>query len=177
MSIQLPPQSPSSKGAPESQRQWSGIPHGQIPRSESIEKDGKTYYPFGGPLRDVKEDIEYHKHTCWGLVIYRCTYASDKLWENFMSNVRYKIEEGLVINKAYTLKETLALTTKEDRESLDGATVQQVREIFKDWVRSKEARNKTGEGAPCGAFKSPRYTYCVHVDANVIDSVVNRARI
>jgi hypothetical protein len=92
-----------------------------------------------------------------------------------MSNVRYKIGEGLVINKVDTLKETLALTTKEDRESLDGATLEQFRETFKDWVMSEEARNEMGEGAPCGAFKSPRYTYCVHVDADVIDSVVDRA--
>jgi hypothetical protein len=52
---------------------------------------------------------------------------------------------------------------------------QNILHIFKDWVMSEEARNEMGEGAPCGVFQSPRYTYCVHADADVIDSVVNCA--
>jgi hypothetical protein len=151
------------------------VPHGSVPDSELIEKNGRTYYAFAGPLRDIKEDIQYHKHRCWGLVVYRCDYTSDEVWEKFMSNMRYKIEAGLTANKAEDLKDTLELTVREDKENLDGANFEQVRGSFKDWVQSDEAKSEMGQGAPCGAFKSPRYTYCVHADVDVIDSVVNRA--
>jgi hypothetical protein len=65
--------------------QYSGVPHGSIPGSELIEKNGRTYYPFAGPLRDIKEDIQYHKHRCWGLVVYRCDYTSD--------HVKYAVQD------------------------------------------------------------------------------------
>jgi hypothetical protein len=155
--------------------QYSGIPHGSIPRDEHIERDGKIYYPISGPLRNIKEDVHYHKHKPWGFLIYRCDYTSDDLWEKFMSNLRYDVEEWLLTIKAHDLKDALEMTPVENKKTLDGATVDQVRDLFKDWVKSDEARNEMGQGAPCGAFKSPRYTYCVHVDVDVMDSVVNRA--
>jgi hypothetical protein len=154
---------------------YSGVPHGSILRDEHIQRDGRTYYPYAGPLRNLKEDIEYHKHICWGFLIYRCDYASDELWEKFMSNLRIKVAKSLSVFQAEDLKGKAEMTPKEDKERLDGATVEQVREMFKDWVQSDEARSEMGVGAPCGAFNSPRYTYCVHVDADVLESVVNRA--
>jgi hypothetical protein len=135
---------------------YSGVPHGSVPDSELIEKNGRTYYPFASPLRDIKEDIQHHKHRCWGLVVYRCDYTSDEVWGKFMSNMRYRIEDGLTANKAEDLKDTLELTVREDKENPNGANVEQVRGIFKDWVQSDEAKSEMGQGAPCGAFKSPR---------------------
>jgi hypothetical protein len=41
-------------------------------------------------------------------------------------------------------------------------------------VGSDEARAEIND-EPCGAFTYPRHTYCVHVDADVLDSVINRA--
>jgi hypothetical protein len=111
---------------------YSGVPRGSIPNSEWIQKNGGTYYPFAGPLRDIKKDIQYHKHRCWDLVIYCCDYTSDELWEKFRSNVRYRIEDGLTANKAEDLKDTLELTVREDKQNLNGATVEQIHEIFKD---------------------------------------------
>jgi hypothetical protein len=106
---------------------YSGVLHGSVPDSELIEKNGRTYYPFASPLRDIKEDIQYHKHRCWGLVVYRCDYTSDELWEKFMSNMRYRIEDALTANKAEDLKDTLELTVREDKENPNGANVEQVR--------------------------------------------------
>ncbi|KAF2824328.1 hypothetical protein CC86DRAFT_468473 [Ophiobolus disseminans] len=152
----------------------SGVAHGRIPYEESLIKDGIAYYPFSGPLRHIQEDIQYHKHKKWGFLIYRCDYTSDEAWATFLSNLNWEIEEGLKILKAENLRDTMEMTPKEDKQTLDGATVDQVRNIFTDWVRSDEARAEINDG-PCGAFTYPRHTYCVHVDADVLDSVVNRA--
>lgn len=152
----------------------SPVPDGRIPYEESIVKDGATYRPFSGPLNRVQKDIQYYKHKKWGFLIYRCDYASDEAWSKFLSNLNWEIEEGLRILKAEDLRDTLEMTPKEDKEALDGATVDQVRNIFTEWVRSDEARAEINN-EPCGAFTYPRYTYCVHVDADVLDSVVNRA--
>jgi hypothetical protein len=61
-----------------------------------------------------------------------------------MSNMRDTIENGLTVNKAEDLKDTLELTVREDKENFDGATVEQVREMFKDWVQSDEAKSEMG---------------------------------
>ncbi|USP74653.1 hypothetical protein yc1106_01927 [Curvularia clavata] len=152
----------------------SRVPHRGIPAEEFIVKDGKTYYPFSGPLNHIDEDVQYHKHKKWGFLIYRCDYSSDEAWAKFLSNLNWEVENQLKIFKAEHLWDTMEMTPKEDKKVLDGATVDQVRNIFTEWVRSDEARAEINDG-PCGAFTYPRHTFCVHVDADVLDSVVNRA--
>jgi len=66
------------------------------------------------------------------------------------------------------------MTPKEDKDTLDGATVDQVREIFKKRVQSDEAKAEINS-LVTPTFQYPRYTYCLHVDADVLDAVVNRA--
>lgn len=153
---------------------YSRVPHGRIPEEEFIVKDGKTYYPFSRPLKHIQEDIVYHKHKRWGFLIYRCDYASEEAWMKFLLILNRRIEEELKILKAEDLWDTMEMTPMEDKDSLDGATIDQVRDIFKAWVRSNEARAETNDGLH-GTFTYPRHTYCVHVDADVLDSVVNRA--
>jgi hypothetical protein len=154
---------------------YSGVPHRGIPFEEFIVKeDGQSYYPFTGILNHIREDVEYHKHEKWGFLIYRCDYASDETWAKFLSHLNLRMEEELEIHKAEDLQATLAMTPIEDKQTLDGATVGQVRAIFTDWVRSDEAKAEIN-GDPRGAWTYPRQTYCVHVDADVLDSVVNRA--
>jgi len=60
----------------------------------------------------------------------------------------------------------------EDKKTLNGATVEQVREFFRQWVLSDEVKAETSDAVETW---SPRYAYCVHVDADAIDSVVRRA--
>jgi hypothetical protein len=98
----------------------------------------------------------------------------DEAWAKFLSNVDWHLEEELKILKAEDLRDTMEMTPKEDKKTLDGATVDQVRTIFRRWVRSNEARAEINH-EPCGAFRHPRHLYCVHVDTDVLNSVVNRA--
>jgi hypothetical protein len=131
-------------------------------------------HPFAGPLGSIRKTVQEHKHKRWGFLIYRCDYTSDDAWTKFLSNVRHHMEAGLAVFKADDLRETLDITVKEDKATLDGATVDQVRDVFKNWVQSEEAKAENNN-EPYAEFQFPRYTYCVHVDADALDSVVNRA--
>ncbi|OAK96433.1 hypothetical protein IQ06DRAFT_351856 [Phaeosphaeriaceae sp. SRC1lsM3a] len=67
------------------------------------------------------------------------------------------------------------MTVKQDPNTLNGATVDQVRDLFGEWVKSGEARAENNNTPDWKLFLYPRYTYCVYVDADAIDSVVRRA--
>jgi hypothetical protein len=150
------------------------VAHGRIPEEDYLVKNVKTYYPFAGPLRHIKEEIEHHKHAKWGFLIYRTDYTSDSSWERFLSHLNQETEMGLNILKAPpNLQDTLEMTIKEDKASLDGATPDQVRDLFKAWVKSPDALAEM-HNEPCAVFTYPRYTYCVHIDGDVLDSI-NRA--
>lgn len=71
------------------------------------------------------------------------------------------------------LKYTLEMTPKEDK-NLDGATVGQVREIFKIWIRSDEAKAEANNDRYY-KLRNPRYMFYVHVDTDVLDAVLVRA--
>jgi hypothetical protein len=119
--------------------------------------------------------IQQDRHKKWGFLIYRCDYSSDELWNKFLSNVRHKTEQHLKTLKAEDLRDTLEMTVKEDRQTLDGATADQVRNIFNQWVQSDEAKAENNNTPYEALFQFPRYKYCVYVDADAIDSVVRRA--
>ena len=67
---------------------------------------------------------------------------------------------------------------QDDRATLDGASVDRVRERFAAWLASDEARAEQ-RGQPGGPATmldlSPRYTFCMHVDSAALDSVVRLA--
>jgi hypothetical protein len=137
-------------------------------------KEKKQEHPFAGPLGTIRRTIHENKHTKWGLLIYRCDYTSNDAWARFVSNVRHEMDAGLEACKATDLRDSLEVTVQEDRATLDGATIDQVRNLFKEWVQSDEAKAENNN-EPYADFQFPRYTYCVHVDADALDSVVNRA--
>lgn len=128
-------------------------------------RTGKAVHPFAGPTGTIRESIQKDKHKKWGYLFYRCDYSDDDAWNRFLSVIRYGLERHLRTYKAEDLLDTWELTVKEDSETLEGATVDQVRDFFSIWVQSDEANQ----------FQSPGYEYCVHVDADAIDSVVRRA--
>jgi hypothetical protein len=86
------------------------------------------------------------------------------------------VTNSLSLLKATDLAASLDMRVWSDRSALDGASVDRVRDAFKAWVDSTEAKEETKD-APLdwGGADYPRYTYCVHVDADAVDSVVRRA--
>jgi hypothetical protein len=92
-----------------------------------------------------------------------------------MSTYRWNVYRSLEYGKATDLRSSLEFTVKEDKTTLDGADVDRVREIFQDWTQGDEAKEELRDAPYNGPFCYVRYTYCVHVDADAVDSVVNRA--
>jgi hypothetical protein len=93
-----------------------------------------------------------------------------------MATLHWNVTDALSLLKATDLAASLDMRVRSDQSALDGASVDRVRDAFKAWVDSTEAKEETKD-APLnwGGADYPRYTYCVHVDADAVDSVVRRA--
>lgn len=141
-------------------------------KDSQLQDDGT--YAYFGPVNEIRHAIYNRKHKKWGFVIYRCDYASDETWAKFLAIVKENLDTSLKLAEAEDLKSTLDMTPRKDKKTLDGATVDQVREIFKEWVNSDEAKAEANN-EPYPAYQCPRYQFCVHVDADVLDAVVHRA--
>jgi len=129
---------------------------------------------LGNPIRTLRASIHDHKNKKWGFLVYRCDYSSDEDWTRFLWILQTRVKEELQCLQATGLLSPFEMTAKEDKDILNGASVDKVREHFWAWVNSDEAEEELRD-APYGPFRYARYTYCVYVDAGVIDSVVKRA--
>jgi hypothetical protein len=89
--------------------------------------------------------------------------------KEFISIVYWNTKVALELLKATDLEGSLDMATGEDRETLEGATVDQIREKFKAQVASAEATKELHDAPYEGRFGYSRYKDCVHVDANVIE--------
>lgn len=81
----------------------------------------------------------------------------------------------------YDVLEKLDLKVVSDPTTLEGATRATTRAQFRVWPESPEAKAEQGSGnvepdrAQWIGGSCPRYLFCLHVDANSLDSVINRA--
>lgn len=76
----------------------------------------------------------------------------------------------------------LELTVIDDRKSLEGAIVDDVRERFKEWMEKEgtaeiedqvgEIEERYWEWETCMYKVNPKYVYCIHVDEEAPESVV-----
>jgi hypothetical protein len=127
-------------------------------------------------IRTVSERIRDHlqefNQKKWGFVIYRCTYDDDRSWECFIDILGKRVHDYLEEDNGLDLMESLEWTVHSDHATLNGANIDKVRDCFKEWIASDAAK---GEQAGTIQPDSPRYTYCIHVDNNSLDSVVNKA--
>jgi hypothetical protein len=111
----------------------------------------------------------------WGYVIYRCTYAdNDAAWERFKTIVHEQTQEDL--DATPELANRLEWTFVEDRATLDGASIPQLRERFNRWAaKAVVAENprtqiRTPDCRPTAV--SGRYCCFIHVDEAALQSVV-----
>ena len=121
---------------------------------------------------EIERDLQHDNHRTWGLVIYRCTYESDPDWSEFMARLRHQIHRTLEFYKGLNMLNSLAVTVFEDPASLDGASKSAVREHFTKWA----ATVPEAEQGTANAAMSQRYRYCIHVDAEALDSLVRQAQ-
>ena len=109
-------------------------------------------------------------------MIYRCAYGDDDLWSRMMGNIRAETRKGLEhCGRVELLEHLISWTVVEDREALEGATVRQVRELFRKWSHSA-SDERDGPGASEAAFLCPRYNFCIMIDQKCLDSLAVREK-
>jgi hypothetical protein len=127
------------------------------------------------PVGTIRASLHDHKLKKWGLLLYRCDYSSDEAWTSLLATVHAEMQLGLEVLKAPDLLSSLDMTVQEDCATLDGASVNTVRDVFKAWVEGDEAKEELSEAPYPGPFWYARYTYCVHIDAAAVESVARAA--
>lgn len=126
----------------------------------------------------IRDMLNYYGLTKWGFIIYRCTYGDDGAWDRFMHRLNAHKDDALIdkYDDKY-LAHHLDWNVQQD-PSLDRATKDQVRERFRTWVAT-DARTEFPTSADYQdkihrlLHENPRYKYCVHVDAESMQSVLD----
>jgi len=112
----------------------------------------------------------------WGFVVYRCTYEDDNAWERFKTIANARVQQETELSDALDIINSLTFKYFDNRSAFNGASKDHVREHFKHWCASDEAKAEHGDAfrdQETMLFSSPRYTYCIHVDAEALQSVMN----
>ncbi|KAI1500186.1 hypothetical protein F5X99DRAFT_410335 [Biscogniauxia marginata] len=108
----------------------------------------------------------------WGLFIYRTDFQDEDTWKQYIDYIRKAIIASLQpytapgdqltiehIEERDKLRKSPKIITRED-PSLDGLSVQEVREIFQQWSASFFDREKSLD---------PKWNYFIYVDQHVLD--------
>ena len=105
----------------------------------------------------IEDALRDDGHRTWGFTIYRTVYPSgisssfpESDWNEFLSRLDYAITKSLTAYNGLDMKDSLALTIFEDRNTLDGATTEQVREKFRAWIAEGAVAREQGEGVQAG---------------------------
>lgn len=117
----------------------------------------------------IERQLQQDGHKVWGWVIYRCTYKSDKDWKDFMDRFHYFIRDILESHNGLDMLESLDCHVFED-QAFEGASPAIVREHFRQWTETAPEREQ--DGAP--EMRSQRYNFCIHVDEEVLQSVISK---
>ncbi|KAG9957895.1 hypothetical protein KCU61_g8808, partial [Aureobasidium melanogenum] len=116
----------------------------------------------------IERQLQQDGHKVWGWVIYRCTYKSDKDWQDFMQRFHYFIRDILESHNGLDMLESLDCHVFEDK-SFEGASPATIRQHFKQWAETAPEREQ--DGVP--AMQSQRYNFCIHVDEDAVQSIIS----
>ena len=92
-----------------------------------------------------------------------------------MATLHWNMSQAFSIFKATDLADSLDMRVVSDQSTFDGASVDRVRDAFRAWIDSAEAKEERKNAPYQSPLRYPRYNYCVHVHADAVDSVVRRA--
>ncbi|THY44810.1 hypothetical protein D6C99_06637 [Aureobasidium pullulans] len=150
----------------------SGAVNGKLQRN-----DTHPHRPFW-KLKDtekIQARLGEMRHVKWGFIFYRCTYSDESSWQHFMNIVRHRAELDIHETGGGTkaITSSLEISSFEDGSKFEGASIDQIREHFENWV-CDSSRSILGEqGGDANIYPSARYTYPIHVDAEAMYSVVD----
>lgn len=146
----------------------------------------------------IQKQLHADGHRVWGFVVYRCTYGDDAAWQTFLERIHASIRREMEYYHGLDLLEEdcFKLTVLEDASKFDGASVQLVREHFREWRKHAvkedqgtseeiEARRVKPEPGyhtlvPSHGYGScdvaVRYRFCVKIDEAALQSIVSPER-
>ncbi|KAK5993962.1 hypothetical protein PT974_07400 [Cladobotryum mycophilum] len=126
--------------------------------------------PYGSMIRTMQET----GFRTWGFVIYRGTYSDDALWQRYMDEMKEQIRNELDrYGREELLMQYLSFTVIED-PSLEGASKDDIRKRFADWVAENNFDHPYLRGHPFPGLSRnpiPRFTHCLYVDQKCLDTL------
>ena len=118
-------------------------------------------------------------HRTWGYVIYRTTYSSEDDWAEFLRRLRFHLEDSFDTYNGRDILEFFTLPVFSDPSLFDGAHTPTIRAHFRQWAEGAFRAEQRPQDDPSGEEirmgDSPRYQFCVQVDAAALHSVVHDA--
>lgn len=127
----------------------------------------------------IEAQYQADGHETWGYVIFRTTYDDEAAWTEFMRRLRFWATDSMEIFNGQDVLDKMTWTVFDDRERFDGANAATIRQHFRDWAETavKHEQQQPGQvdDAPVSMGRSPRYRYCVQVDAEALRSAVHDA--
>ncbi|KAG9517022.1 hypothetical protein KCV07_g6489, partial [Aureobasidium melanogenum] len=127
----------------------------------------------------IEAQYQADGHKTWGYVIYRTTYEDEAAWTEFMRRLRFWAADSMESFNGQDVLNKMTWTVFDDKESFDGANVATIRHHFRNWAETAVQREQQQpgqvDGTPVGMGHSPRYRYCVQVDAEALKSAVQDA--
>ncbi|KAK3679999.1 hypothetical protein LTR78_000376 [Recurvomyces mirabilis] len=125
----------------------------------------------------IEANYQADGHKTWGFVIYRTTYDNDTDWTEFMRRLRAWTAENMDFYHGDDVLQRMTWTVFDDRAQFDGVDAAAVRRHFRTWaedaVRSEQA--DASDATPVSMGRSPRYRYCIQIDAASLKSAVHDA--
>ncbi|KAJ4140848.1 hypothetical protein NW768_000052 [Fusarium equiseti] len=149
------------------------LPEGATPTLESIPQI-EDFMTEDEPLSGLIRDMQRTDFKRWGFVIFRTVYSeeSQSQWDTYIEFLKASVEMDLESLELSTLlKPHLEWTIIEDRDTLDNASKQHVREKFSEWASQRSVQRDGPRVEEAFQYGLPRFRYCIYVDQKCLDTV------
>jgi len=182
--IPLPLQSPTFFSAKPDPGPTASLPAAAVQNTEipAAPRDEFEYTPpldFSplGEVYTIKDALEKYRLSCWGFVLFRCTYRSQEKWEKFVALVQGHARDEFERAGLMDVYARMRWTVIEDAAALDGADIVETSRRFVEWVE----RGPGGQELAGSVFKphtaaTARHTFFIHVDEESLESVTDDAK-
>ncbi|KAI8249136.1 hypothetical protein K4K58_011088 [Colletotrichum sp. SAR11_239] len=111
----------------------------------------------------------------WGFYLYRTTYDNQPVWERYISNLRQRAFDFIArdsSSKRDEMQATFRISVIEDRESLDGASIQEVLTRFQSWANALPDESDESQDIPANDSRDyARFNLCLYVDGECLSSL------
>lgn len=147
------------------------------PGSPSRRQPGSEWYFNEADV--IEREMQADGHRTWGYVIYRTTYSSEDDWPEFLRRLRFRMEDTFNYFNGRDILKLFTLTVFSDPSLFDGADTPTIRAYFRQWVESvfraeQQPQDNSGD-VEVRMGHSPRYQFCIQVDAAALHSVLHDA--